>query len=116
MGVGLVYNHADYRFMSRKVIDCLKKYKEVNLFLRGIVPQLGFPATIVYYERDERFAGESKYPLGKMLALAANGITSFSVVPLHLIAWLGMFVSLASVIAILWILLNKFILHTAVPG
>lgn len=116
MGVGLVYNHADYRLMSRKVVDCLKRYKEVNLFLRGIVPQLGFPATIVYYERDERFAGESKYPLGKMLALAANGITSFSVVPLHLIAWLGVFVSLASLVAVMWILLSKFILHTAVPG
>jgi glycosyltransferase involved in cell wall biosynthesis len=116
MGVGLVYNHADYRLMSRKVVDCLKKYKEVNLFLRGIVPQLGFPATIVYYQRDERFAGESKYPLGKMLALAANGITSFSVVPLHFIAWLGLFVSLASLVAIMWILLSKFILHTAVPG
>lgn len=116
MGVDLVYNHADYRLMSGKVIDCLQRYKEVNLFLRGIVPQLGFPATIVYYERDERFAGESKYPLRKMLSLAANGITSFSVVPLHMIAWLGMFVSLFSMLGITWILLSKFIFHTAIPG
>jgi glycosyltransferase involved in cell wall biosynthesis len=116
MGVDLVYNHADYRLMSRRVIDCLKKYKEVNLFLRGIIPQLGFPATTVFYERNERFAGESKYPLGKMLALAANGITSFSVVPLRMITWLGLFVSIASVVVVVWILLGKFVLHTAIPG
>lgn len=116
MGVDLVYNHADYRLMSRRVIDCLKKYKEVNLFLRGIIPQLGFPATTVFYERNERFAGESKYPLGKMLALAANGITSFSVVPLRMITLLGLFVSSASVVVVVWILIGKFVMHTALPG
>jgi hypothetical protein len=116
MGVDLVYNHADYRLMSRKTVDCLKNYKEVNLFLRGIVPQLGFPATTVFYERNERFAGESKYPLGKMLALAIDGITSFSVVPLRMITWLGFFVSFASVLAVVWILIGKFFLHTVIPG
>jgi glycosyltransferase involved in cell wall biosynthesis/putative flippase GtrA len=116
MGVDLVYNHADYRLMSRKVIDCLSKYKEVNLFVRGIIPQLGFPATTVFYERNERFAGESKYPLGKMLALAADGITSFSVIPLRMITWLGLLVSSASVLVVAWILLAKFVLHTVVPG
>ncbi|NOT12151.1 MAG: glycosyltransferase [Methylococcaceae bacterium] len=116
MGVDLVYNHADYRLMSRRVIDCLNKFKEVNLFLRGIIPQLGFPATTVFYERNERFAGESKYPLGKMLALATDGITSFSVVPLRMITWLGLFVSIASVVVIVWILLDKFVMHTVVPG
>jgi glycosyltransferase involved in cell wall biosynthesis len=116
MGVDLVYNHADYRLMSRRVIDCLKKYTEVNLFLRGIIPQLGFPATTVFYERNERFAGESKYPLGKMLALAADGITSFSVVPLRMITWLGLLVSSASMVVMVWILLGKFVLHTAIPG
>ncbi len=116
MGVDLVYNHADYRLMSQRVIDCLKKYKEVNLFVRGIIPQLGFPATTVFYERNERFAGESKYPLGKMLALAANGITSFSVVPLRMITWLGLLVSSASVAVVVWILLVKFVMHSVVPG
>jgi glycosyltransferase involved in cell wall biosynthesis/putative flippase GtrA len=116
VGVDLVYNHADYRLMSRRVIDCLHKYKEVNLFLRGIIPQLGFPSTIVFYERNERFAGESKYPLSKMLAFAADGVTSFSVVPLRMITWLGLFVSSASAAVVVWILLGKFVMHTAIPG
>jgi glycosyltransferase involved in cell wall biosynthesis/putative flippase GtrA len=116
MGVDLVYNHADYRLMSRRVIDCLSKYKEVNLFVRGIIPQLGFAATTVFYERNERFAGESKYPLGKMLALAADGITSFSVIPLRMITWLGLLVSSASVMVVVWILVAKFVLHSVVPG
>jgi glycosyltransferase involved in cell wall biosynthesis/putative flippase GtrA len=116
MGVDLVYNHADYRLISRKVIDCLKKYKEVNLFLRGIIPQLGFPSTIVYYERNDRFAGESKYTLSKMLALAVDGVTSFSVVPLRIITWLGLLISAASVLLVIWILIGKFFMHTAIPG
>ena len=116
VGVDLVYNHADYRLMSRRVIDCLGKFKEVNLFLRGIIPQLVFPSTVVFYERNERFAGESKYPLAKMLAFAADGVTSFSVVPLRMITWLGLFVSSASAAVVVWILLGKFVLHTAIPG
>lgn len=116
MGVDLVYNHADYRLLSRKAVECLRQFNEVNLFLRGIIPQLGFPATIVYYERNERFAGESKYPLAKMLSFAAEGITSFSVVPLRMITWLGLIVSLISLLVIGWILVARFILESAVPG
>ncbi|MBD9357049.1 glycosyltransferase [Methylomonas albis] len=116
MGVDLVYNHADYRLMSRRVIDCLKEYNEVNLFLRGIIPQLGFRTATVFYERSERYAGESKYPLSKMLALAADGITSFSVIPLHMITWLGFFVSLGSLAMVVWILIGKFALNSTIPG
>lgn len=116
MGVDLVYNHADYRLMSRKVIECLKDYHEVNLFLRGIIPQLGFRTTIVFYERNERFAGESKYPLRKMLALAAEGVTSFSVMPLRMITWLGLMVSLGSLAMVVWILVGKVFMHSTIPG
>lgn len=116
MGVDLVYNHADYRLMNRRVVDCLKEYQEVNLFLRGIIPQLGFRTTTVFYERNERFAGESKYPLSKMLALAADGITSFSVVPLRMITWLGILVSLGSLAMVIWILIGKFVMHSTIPG
>lgn len=85
MGVDLVFNHADFRLMSRRVLDALEGYKEVNLFLRGIIPQIGFKSETAYYERHERFAGESKYGLGKMISLAVDGVTSFSVKPLSLI-------------------------------
>jgi hypothetical protein len=85
MGVDLIYNHADYRLISRRVVDFLKDYKEVNLFLRGIIPQLGFRTATVFYERDERFAGESKYPVSKMVALAVDANTTFSVMPLRMI-------------------------------
>lgn len=116
MGVDIIYNHADYRLMSKRVIDCLKDFNEVNLFLRGIIPQLGFNTAIVYYERGERFAGESKYPLSKMLALAADGITSFSVVPLRMITWIGLGVSLASLAMVVWIFVAKFALEATIPG
>ncbi len=116
LGVDLVYNHADYRLMSRRVVDCLKGYKEVNLFLRGVIPQLGFRTAIVYYERNERFAGESKYPLRKMLALAADGITSFSVMPLRMIFWLGFLVSLGSLAMVIWIIIGKFTMNSTIPG
>jgi glycosyltransferase involved in cell wall biosynthesis len=116
MGVDLIYNHADYRLLSRRVINCLQEYKEVNLFLRGIIPQLGFRTATVFYERGERFAGESKYPLKKMLALAIEGITSFSVIPLRMITWLGFLVSLASLIMVAWILIGKFFIHSTIPG
>ena len=81
LGVDIVFNHADYRLMSRRALEGLAEYKEVNLFLRGIVPLIGFKSDYVYYDRGERFAGESKYPLKKMVALALDGITSFSVSP-----------------------------------
>ena len=90
MGVETVYNHADYRLMSRRALQELLSFKEVNLFLRGMVPQLGFKTDTVTYKRAQRFAGQSKYPLKKMLALAINGITSFSVKPLQLVFWLGL--------------------------
>ena len=104
MGVEAVFNHADYRSMSRRAIDALREFQEVNLFLRGIIPQLGFTTSTVYYDRAERFAGESKYPLRKMLAFAWQGITSFSSVPLHLITTLGLLVSLGSFVVTLWAL------------
>ncbi len=116
MGVDLVYNHADYRLMSRKVIDCLKGFKEVNLFLRGIIPQLGFSTATVFYERHERFAGESKYPLRKMVMLAMDGITSFSVVPLRMITWFGLLISIGSFIMVIWIIVGKFLLQATIPG
>ncbi len=92
MGVDIVYNHADYRLMSKRALNALSEYREVNLFLRGIVPLIGFRTATVEYERGERFAGESKYPLKKMLAFAFDGITSFSVRPIRLITVLGILI------------------------
>lgn len=116
MGVDIVYNHADYRLMSRRVVESLKEFAEVNLFLRGIIPLLGFRSTTSYYDRSERFAGESKYPLKKMLKLAIDGITSFSVVPLRMISLLGFLVSLLSILMIGWVLYGKFFTNSAIPG
>lgn len=107
MGVDVVYNHADYRLMSRRALEGLADYKEVNLFLRGIVPLIGFRSDYVYYDRHERFAGESKYPLKKMLSFAMDGITSFSVKPLKLISNLGILISLLSVVGLLYALISK---------
>lgn len=100
MGVDIVYNHADYRLMSRRALEGLSQYKEVNLFLRGIVPLIGYKSAEVYYDRAERFAGESKYPLKKMLAFAFDGITSFSVKPIRFITGSGAVFSILSVIAL----------------
>jgi len=116
LGVGIVPNHADYRLMGRAALNALEEYREVNLFLRGIVPQLGFRSTRVYYERHERIAGETKYPLKKMVALAADGITSFSAVPLRLIAALGAGVFIMSVGLAIWILAVRLFTDRAVPG
>lgn len=116
MGVELVYNHADFRLMGRRSVEALRQYDEVNLFLRGIVPLLGFATATVQYDRAERFAGESKYPLKKMLAFAINGITSFSVVPLRLITLAGLVVSSLSFAMTLWVLWGRLVLHTVVPG
>ncbi|WP_343005625.1 MULTISPECIES: glycosyltransferase family 2 protein [unclassified Collinsella] len=104
MGVECVYNHADYRLLGARALDALAEFREVNLFLRGMVPLVGFRSTSVYYERHERMAGESHYPLSKMLALAVNGITSLSVKPIRLITWTGLAVALASLVAIIWVL------------
>lgn len=109
MGGELVYNHADYRLMSKRVLEALSEYKEVNLFLRGIVPLIGYDYSIVEYERNERFAGESKYPLKKMLAFAMDGITSFSIKPIRLISILGFTIFVMSFIALIYSLIVKFL-------
>ncbi len=115
MGVRIVFNHADYRLLSRRVIDCLQQHHEVNLFLRGIIPTLGFRSSTVEYQRAERFAGQSKYPLGKMLALAINGVTSFSAFPLHLITLTGLGVFVISIALGLWALWVR-LYGTSFPG
>lgn len=115
-GVKLVHNHADFRLMGRRAIDALKQYSEVNLFLRGIVPMLGYRTETVYYARAERFAGESKYPFRKMLAFAIEGITSFSVVPLRLITMLGFAISLFSFLMIIVVIYGRYFTHNLIPG
>ena len=102
MGAEVVFNHADYRLMSARVLEEFAKFKEVNLFLRGMVPLVGFKSTCVTYERHERMAGESHYPLSKMLALAFDGITSLSIKPIRFITGFGVFVALVSFIGVLW--------------
>lgn len=107
MGVDVVYNHADYRLTSKKVLNNFQDYKEVNLFLRGIFPLIGYKSDKVYYERAERFAGESKYPLKKMLNFAWDGITSFSVKPLRLICTLGFVILFISIVIMIYSLVRK---------
>ena len=104
MGVEIIYDHADFRLMSARAMDGLAEFKEVNLFLRGMVPLIGFKTDKVYYERAERFAGESKYPLRKMLSFAGQGITSFSVKPIHLIMRLGLLIFAVSLLFLLFFL------------
>lgn len=115
MGVDLVYNHADYRLTSKKVLDEFENFKEVNLFLRGMFPLVGFKSDVVYYERKERFAGESKYPLKKMLNFAWDGITSFSVRPIRLVLNLGIIIFAVSLLILLYCLIIK-LLGKAVDG
>lgn len=116
MGVDLVFNHADFRLMSRRALDALLEYDESNLFLRGIVREVGFPSTIVEYERQAREAGESKYPLRKMLSFAWNGITAFSAVPLRAITVVGLLSSLISFCIIAWVLVTRLFTDDAAPG
>jgi glycosyltransferase involved in cell wall biosynthesis len=116
MGVEIVFNHADFRLLSRRAIEALRQFGEANIFLRGIVPQLGFPSSIVYYDRAPRFAGETKYPLSKMLAFAWEGVTSFSAAPLRFITRLGIVIFLLSLAVILWALWVRLFTNTAVPG
>ena len=106
MGAEVVYNHADYRLLSARVLTELANFKEVNLFLRGMVPLVGFKSTCVEYARAERLAGNSKYPLKKMLSLAADGITSLSVKPLRLITSFGVFVALLSFVGVIWAIVS----------
>jgi len=116
MGVDIIFNHADYRLMSRRVVEHLKSYEEVNLFLRAMVPLIGFKSDVVEYERSERFAGESKYPLRKMLSFAWDGITSFSVTPLRLISLIGATIFVISLFISIWALGVKLFGSSAVPG
>ncbi|MBI5100502.1 MAG: glycosyltransferase family 2 protein [Nitrospirae bacterium] len=115
MGVDLIYDHADYRLVSRAVVEAFRAVRETNIFLRGIFPYLGFSHEIVYYDRDERHAGETKYPLRKMLAFAWEGITSFSNVPLRLASFSGLIISIASLALVLWAFYEKFAGRT-IPG
>ena len=112
LGVDVIYNHADYRLTSRRVLDSLKDYREVNLFLRGIFPLIGFKSDIVYYERKERFAGKSKYPLKKMLNFAWDGITSFSVKPIRLVLNVGVIILFLSFLMILYSVIQKILGNT----
>ena len=116
LGVDIVFNHADYRLMSRRALDSLAEYGETNLFLRGIVPDIGFRSDVVYYDRSERAAGESKYPLKKMIAFAVDGITSFSVKPLTIISRTGIVIAFLSVLGLVYALVSKFCFHSAVSG
>lgn len=111
-GVDIVFNHADYRLMSKKALQGLKEFKEVNLFLRGLVPLIGYQTAIVYYERHERVAGESKYPLKKMLAFAGDGITSFSIKPLRMVLSLGIIILVISILIMLYALIQKILGNT----
>lgn len=108
MGVNVVYNHADFRLMSRRALAALSEFSEVNLFLRGMVPLIGYKSDTVYYQRGERFAGESKYPLKKMLSFAFDGITSFSIKPIRLVWALGAVISVLAVAAAIYTLIAKF--------
>ena len=116
MGVDLIFNHADFRLISRRALDALKEYDESNLFLRGIVREVGFQSSIVEYERNAREAGESKYPLKKMLSFAWKGITAFSTAPLRMITILGLVSGFASFTLILWVLGVRFFSDDAIPG
>ena len=107
MGVDAVYNHADYRLMSKRALEGLEGFKEVNLFLRGIVPLIGYKYTTVTYDRNERFAGESKYPLKKMLAFAWDGITSFSIKPIRFVTMTGFLIFLGSILVIIYSFIRK---------
>lgn len=112
LGVEVVFNHADYRLTSKKVLNDLENFEEVNLFLRGMFPLIGYKSDVVYYERNERFAGESKYPLKKMINFAVDGITSFSVKPIRLILNVGIIIFIISIIMIIYALINKIIGNT----
>ena len=112
MGVDVIYNHADYRLTSKRVLDSLEDYKEVNLFLRGIFPLIGYSYDVVYYERNERFAGESKYPLKKMLSFAWDGITSFSIRPIKLVLNLGILIFVISILILIYCLIVKLFGYT----
>ncbi len=112
MGVNIVFNHADYRLMSKDALNGLAEFEERNLFLRGIVPLIGYKSDSVYYDRNERFAGESKYPLKKMLSFAFDGITSFSINPIRMISTVGVIACIIAVVMAIYAVVQKFMGHT----
>lgn len=114
LGANTVFNHADYRLMSRRALEGLAQFKEVNLYLRGIIPMIGYPSDVVYYERGERFAGESKYPLKKMISFAIEGITSLSVQPLRMITNLGILIFFVSIVMLIYSVVRHFMGKTIV--
>ncbi|HEY3808447.1 MAG TPA: glycosyltransferase family 2 protein [Steroidobacteraceae bacterium] len=116
IGVDIVFNHADFRLLGRRALDALSEFSEANLFLRGLVPQLGFPIASVYYDRAPRFAGETKYPTRRMLSLAWDGITSFSAVPLRMITTMGFIISIGSLAVATWAICVRLFTIEAVPG
>jgi len=116
MAVDIIHNHADFRGMTRRAVNALFEFKEVNLFLRGLIPELGYPTSIVYYDRKERLAGETKYPLRKMLAFAWQGITSFSTFPLKLVTMTGLVFSAGSLLIVVWALIIRLFTDNTVPG
>ncbi len=116
MGVHLKRNHADYRLMSKRVITALSEYDEGNLFLRGIVPQIGFKQSVVYFDVRDRKLGKSKYTLGKMISFALDGITSFSITPLRIVTALGFFFTFLSIVMAGYVLVMKLVYQTAAPG
>jgi glycosyltransferase involved in cell wall biosynthesis len=116
MNVEIVFDHADYRLMTRRAVEALRQYQETNLFLRALIPLLGFNTTIVTYDRHERYAGVSKYSLPKMLALAIDGVTSFSIRPLRIATFAGLGISFFSVALALWALYTRLVMKTGVPG
>ena len=112
LGVDIVFNHADYRLMSRRALEGLDEFKESNLFLRALVPEIGYPSTTVEYERNERFAGESKYPLRKMLSFAFDGVTSFSIKPIRMVATCGILFCVVAIILAIWAIIEKIMGNT----
>lgn len=116
MKVEIVFDHADYRLLSRRAVEALREYGETNLFLRALIPQLGFRSAIVTYERAGRFAGRSHYPLHRMLSLALDGVTSFSIRPLRLVTLAGFVISLVSVVLAVWALYTRIVSPAVVPG
>lgn len=116
LGVNLVYNHSEFRGMSRRALEALMRYREKSLFLRGLVAHLGFKTSEVYYERQARKAGESKYPVLKLIFTALDGITSFTFFPLRLVTLVGLGLFALSLVLVLWILWQKYVNHTAIPG
>jgi len=116
MGIETIHNHADYRLLTKKALTALAEFKEIDLFLRGVVPLLGFRSCSLYYTRAERFAGETKYPFKKMLFFALDGIASFSVMPLRLITLVGFVLFMLSLLSIIWIIIEKFLFDSTVQG